>query len=202
MGKCTCLDGWDKTLCVDPFHAFNVINSFKVALNIQPADVCLYYHYHRDSVFVMHFSCWFTTEALGWSKTSKNLRDRSFESRVEVCLQDLNFFKKYLQSWGEMFLVQKDSKFPYLSHTRLPKSSWFPVNGGGRRKQQLMGQCEGAGSRDVEPGAGWVLLQLSPALLITVFYSIFKTCVTRWRVVKEIRVSLKLCLTCWRVSVF
>lgn len=99
------LDGWDKTLCVDPFHAFNVINTFKVALNIQPADVRLYYHYHRDSVFVMHFSCWFTTEALGWSKTSKNLRDRSFESRVEVCLQDLNFFKKYLQSCAEVFKV-------------------------------------------------------------------------------------------------
>lgn len=115
-------DGWDKTLCVDPFHAFNVIHTFKVTLNTQPADVRVYYHNHRDSVFVMHFSRWFTADALGWSKTSKNLRDRSFESRVEVCLQDLNFFKKYLQTWGEMFLVQKFLKFPYLSHARACRS--------------------------------------------------------------------------------
>lgn len=162
-------DGWDKTLCVDPFHAFNVIHTFKVTLNIQPADVRLYYHYHRDSVFVMHFSRWFTTDALGWSKTSKNLRDRSFE----VCLQDLHFFKKYLQTWGGNVSCAEVFKVPVsLSHTPA-EIQLISCKRGGRRKQPLMGQCEGAGSRNVEPGAGWVLLQLSPALLITVFYSVF-----------------------------
>lgn len=166
-------DGWDKTLCVDPFHAFNVIHTFKVTLNIQPADVRLYYHYHRDSVFVMHFSRWFTTDALGWSKTSKSLRDRSFESRVEVCLQDLNFFKKYLQTWGGNVSCAEVFKVPVsLSHTPA-EIQLISCKRRGRRKQPLMGQCEGAGSRNVEPGAGWVLLQLSPALLITVFYSVF-----------------------------
>lgn len=128
----------------------------------------------------MHFSCWFTTDALGWSKTSKNLRD--FESRVEVCLQDLNFFKKYPQSWGKCFLCRRiQSSRISLTHTPA-EIQLISCKRRGRRKQPLMGQCEGAGSRSVEPGAGWVLLQLSPALLITVFYSVFKTCVTRWRV--------------------
>lgn len=67
MGKCTC-QVWTRRMgeikhCVDPFHAFNVIHTFKVTLNIQPVDVRLYYHYHRDSVFVMHFSHWFSTES-------------------------------------------------------------------------------------------------------------------------------------------
>lgn len=54
---------------MDPFHAFNVIHTFKVTLNIQPADVRLYYHYHRDSVcdafFMLVNHSRFTTDALG-----------------------------------------------------------------------------------------------------------------------------------------
>lgn len=68
------------------------------------ATLCLWCIFHAGSAL----------KALGWSKTSKNLRDRSFE----VCLQDLNFFKKYLQTWGGNVSCAEVFKVPVsLSHT-------------------------------------------------------------------------------------
>lgn len=128
--------------------------------------------------------CWLTTDALGWSKTRKNLRDRSFESRVEVCLQDLNFFKKYLQSWegkvscAQVFKVKATflHLVPYLSVSHTPAEiQLISCKRRGEEKAAADGAVWGCRKqrRNVEPGAGWVLLQLSPALLIAVlFYSV------------------------------
>lgn len=157
------------------------------------ATLCLWCIFHAGSAL----------KALGWSKTSKNLRDRSFESRVEVCLQDLHFFKKYLQTWGGgMFLVQKFLKFPYLSHTRLPKSSWFPVNGGGGESSRWWGsvRAQEAETSSLEQGECYFSFLLR--FLSQCFIPSFKPAWLGEGWVKQIRVSPKLCLTCWKDSVF